>query len=77
MKFPHYSSISGSCSAVPVPLHNVIALTCHICYLYVCVMVLGAHMVLLVLAVLVICVGYNYVKWDAWSAPGAREEWPL
>ena len=46
----------------------------YVIYIYVCIVVLGAHMVLLVLAALVICVSYNYVKWDAWCAPGAREE---
>ena len=54
-------------------------------------MVLGMHLVLLVLAELVVCVDlfvvldrhlvlfmcWLHVKWGAWSAPGARGEWPL
>ena len=73
------------CGACCAPGAVSACCTCRMCWLYVCVVLLGAYLVLSVLAALGICVGYMWcleriyvlVLWGAWRAPGARGEWPL
>ena len=55
------------CGACCTPGAVSACCTWHMCWLYVCVVVLGVHLVLLVLAALGTCVMFC----GAWSAPGA------
>ena len=54
----YVSAICMCCGAWSTPGAVSACCTCRMCWLYVCVVVLGVHLVLSVLAALGICVGY-------------------
>ena len=64
-----YTHVYMCCGAWSAPGAVSACCTCHMCLLYVCVVVLGAHLVQSVLPALVICVGCMCC--GAWSILGA------